>query len=641
MGVLSKGTDFSNGDQVTDTNLDNLVDNATFTSSAVDGSTTDISGAGAIIVRDGGITSSKFATGVVGAENVTATGSTEPRSINDRFAETVNVKDFGAVGDGVTDDSTAVNAAITAVSASGGGFVDFDNIYVSAPIYLKTNVILRGKGLGTSGIYALAGWSGNIVETYNFAALEAAGTADTSEGCPVSYGLMDCFVNGSSYNGTVSATQGYGVRLYGRQLMLQRVIIGKIAGIGLYTSFPAAPSYTSFDSITDTKFSVIKDVEIIETGYEGFVFNGPTDQYLDNIYVGFTAGSRNDTYDTTGAKTSLLFPTEQIHALRILRSTEFGFIHAFDNEYGYAVYVKRQSGDPAIRLRGNYLMGESSYGCVYIDANVRGNVNLIETHNNYRGPTTGGAYSGSAGLNPHVSCNSDLGFIAKIDCYRENDEQGSDGVYLSGTSLDIHSSVFAYASSFAGGGKGLVNDCASSKITARIAAKSGAGTLDYGYEESSVAANNSVEIISSLCDVNVSFLGGTGSDSGSMYTIKTRSAGTTEINNIARLAQEPYLQANILTDDGTYKRRNKFIASVAVNFATTGLQTLSIPYGNFLVRDPLEDEIQLTVSYDTGTFAPIARLAVSNIDTVSKEVDCFIECTGGATGTGKINLRIG
>ena len=46
-----------------------------------------------------------------------ATGTTAERDIRDRLAEVINVKDFGAVGDGITNDTSAWNQF---VSAEGG-----------------------------------------------------------------------------------------------------------------------------------------------------------------------------------------------------------------------------------------------------------------------------------------------------------------------------------------------------------------------------------------------------------------------------------------------------------------------------------------------------------------------------------------
>jgi hypothetical protein len=62
MPILSKGNTFALGDNPTFTTLNNLVDNATFASGAVDNSTTQLSG-GAIIVKDAGITPAKLSTG--------------------------------------------------------------------------------------------------------------------------------------------------------------------------------------------------------------------------------------------------------------------------------------------------------------------------------------------------------------------------------------------------------------------------------------------------------------------------------------------------------------------------------------------------------------------------------------------------
>src|SRR5260221_13272014 len=55
-----------------------------------------------------------------------ATGAPTPRTMPNRLAEVVNVKDFGAAGDASTEETAAIQAALNAAygspSAPNGGF---------------------------------------------------------------------------------------------------------------------------------------------------------------------------------------------------------------------------------------------------------------------------------------------------------------------------------------------------------------------------------------------------------------------------------------------------------------------------------------------------------------------------------------
>lgn len=65
----------------------------------------------------------------------------------------INVKDFGAIGDGITDDSIAIQTAIDSVE-SGSIFFPFGQYVISATIILKNNIHLVGvnsSGADSSG----------------------------------------------------------------------------------------------------------------------------------------------------------------------------------------------------------------------------------------------------------------------------------------------------------------------------------------------------------------------------------------------------------------------------------------------------------------------------------------------------------
>jgi hypothetical protein len=95
-----------------------------------------------------------------GGTYVTATGSTTARTIADRWGEVKNVKDYGAVGDGVTDDTAAIQAAIDSLGADGGTVEIPVGIFgITNTLIVPDKATLAGVGAGSSEIKALGGFT--------------------------------------------------------------------------------------------------------------------------------------------------------------------------------------------------------------------------------------------------------------------------------------------------------------------------------------------------------------------------------------------------------------------------------------------------------------------------------------------------
>ena len=73
-----------------------------------------------------------------------AAASTPPAANGDKGARTYNVREYGAKGDGTTLDTAAVQSAINACNADGGGTVLVPaGTFVVGTLELKSNVILH------------------------------------------------------------------------------------------------------------------------------------------------------------------------------------------------------------------------------------------------------------------------------------------------------------------------------------------------------------------------------------------------------------------------------------------------------------------------------------------------------------------
>ncbi|MBE9607671.1 hydrolase [Acetobacteraceae bacterium H6797] len=84
-----------------------------------------------------------------------------PRTIEDKLAETISVRDFGAVGDSITDDGPALQAAMNAAAASGKHLVVNEGSYrTTMPLTLPgaaAGMTMNGQIVyaGTGGVTAL------------------------------------------------------------------------------------------------------------------------------------------------------------------------------------------------------------------------------------------------------------------------------------------------------------------------------------------------------------------------------------------------------------------------------------------------------------------------------------------------------
>ena len=127
-----------------------------------------------IVVHDG-VTSG----GWTGGGYMPAGTGAVARTVQDKLREFVSVKDFGAVGDGVTDDTAAVQAAITYCSSTGASLHWPDGTYRTiASITNFHSVRHFGSGTVQRGAYMFHPEPrGTQVNTFYCAPINSGGTA--------------------------------------------------------------------------------------------------------------------------------------------------------------------------------------------------------------------------------------------------------------------------------------------------------------------------------------------------------------------------------------------------------------------------------------------------------------------------------
>jgi len=129
------------------------------------------------------------------------------------FSPFINVKSYGAVGDGTTNDTTAINAAITAAGTNGTIFFPKGTYLVTSVLQMLTGQCFLGEGGSMQGTSTIQkGGNGDLINMVGRCRLEnlnldSVGGTYTGRGIFVSTGLSQVINNVRSANNVTYALE--------------------------------------------------------------------------------------------------------------------------------------------------------------------------------------------------------------------------------------------------------------------------------------------------------------------------------------------------------------------------------------------------------------------------------------------------
>lgn len=196
-----------------------------------------------------------------------------------------NVTDYGALVDGTTDDSAAIQAAIAAAVAAGGGIVQFPvgTCIIGTTITLYSKVLLRGVSRDTSVIKAKASLNADMLKTVNYSTLTGQNKYLSSDGVPYGFGLEAIQLNGNASN----QSSGNGLVTYGKRFTLKDVIIYNVKEIGWKSE-----AWYNVGTATQPEQpeSYYDNVDVQNCGSHGIQYRGPTDAVWQSVFSHQNAG---------------------------------------------------------------------------------------------------------------------------------------------------------------------------------------------------------------------------------------------------------------------------------------------------------------------------------------------------------------
>ncbi|WP_305782735.1 glycoside hydrolase family 55 protein [Symbioplanes lichenis] len=192
-----------------------------------------------------------------------------------------NVRDYGATGDGKSDDTKSLQKALDAAAGTGGIVFFPPGTYVTGRLILPSRVHLRGSGGDATTLRLARGANSAILESDRFEQESAAGSDAGISG----FSIRDLTLDG---NAAQDNPVGVGLRIYGYGYELADVTVfncgadGVVSAWGTAGDLPA-PSHQMESRVTGLRTH--------DNGGHGVNFAGPHDSMFLNCLSFQNAGT--------------------------------------------------------------------------------------------------------------------------------------------------------------------------------------------------------------------------------------------------------------------------------------------------------------------------------------------------------------
>lgn len=325
------------------------------------------------------------------------------RTFQDKMRDTVSARDFGAKGDGITDDTDALQAAINTLNVNIP-----PGTYLFSTLAIPDGCVINGSGYTQTTLKQISGTNSTavIANANNFEITNLG---------------IDCNYFTSAWNaatGVLGNTSGNGLEVQGFGFTID-ILLNNVPGIGAWFKDPGAENSASRIALYDISI-VGRDF-----GQEGIIIQGPNDGILRKAWIG-RAGILPRPLAESSVATSTVYPGSEVDGIVIDGANiEIGDVHTYAAWSGTAFRTRN-----TVRLtEGGRVIAESSRAQINISANTYGSAffdirSLSLLHPNWTGDIPyytlpnasfdGATIAASAGFSCRITCKRTITQPARV-----------------------------------------------------------------------------------------------------------------------------------------------------------------------------------------------------------------------------------